>query len=199
MDSNKSKGRGKLSRSKKILIGAGIFFGLAAIGAATDDQSKSQQPPAQQTQTAQTIQIQEESPVPEQEVKTEKKTEKVGFKTSYVNDSGLAKGKTLVKQSGKNGVKTLTYEVTYTNGKETGRKLVSEKVTTEPQDKIVARGTYVVANPSTPKCDPNYTGGCVPIVSYDLDCSDVGFSVVVVGYDKHNFDGNNDGYGCEAY
>lgn len=47
-------------------------------------------------------------------------------------------------------------------------------------------------------CDPNYTGGCVPIVSYDLDCSDISFSVKVVGTDKHRFDGNGDGYGCES-
>jgi endonuclease YncB( thermonuclease family) len=54
--------------------------------------------------------------------------------------------------------------------------------------------------PATGGCDPNYTGGCVPIVSYDLDCPDIGFSVTVVGVDTHGFDGDdNDGYGCESY
>lgn len=48
-------------------------------------------------------------------------------------------------------------------------------------------------------CDPNYAGGCVPIVSYDLDCADIGQSVTVVGYDVHGFDGDGDGYGCESY
>lgn len=51
----------------------------------------------------------------------------------------------------------------------------------------------------TSSCDPNYTP-CVPNVSYDLDCADIGHSVTVVGYDKHGFDGNdNDGQGCESY
>jgi micrococcal nuclease len=48
------------------------------------------------------------------------------------------------------------------------------------------------------KCDPNYTGTCVPQVSYDLDCGDISGSVKVVGTDKHGFDGDGDGYGCEA-
>jgi resuscitation-promoting factor RpfB len=46
-------------------------------------------------------------------------------------------------------------------------------------------------------CDPNYTG-CVPIVSYDLDCADIGFSVQVIGVDIHGFDSDSDGWGCEA-
>ena len=58
----------------------------------------------------------------------------------------------------------------------------------------------VAAAPSTSsssECDPNYTGSCVPIVSYDLNCDDISGSVTVVGYDKHGFDGDNDGSGCE--
>ena len=50
----------------------------------------------------------------------------------------------------------------------------------------------------TTDCDPNYDP-CVPNVSYDLDCPDIGFSVVVTGYDRHNFDRDGDGYGCESY
>jgi endonuclease YncB( thermonuclease family) len=47
--------------------------------------------------------------------------------------------------------------------------------------------------------DPNDTG-CIPIVSYDLDCADIGVSVQVIVVDTHGFDGNdNDGWGCESY
>ncbi len=48
-------------------------------------------------------------------------------------------------------------------------------------------------------CDPNYTGYCVPVVTYDLDCPDIGHRVTVVGVDIHRFDGNGDGVGCESY
>ena len=48
-------------------------------------------------------------------------------------------------------------------------------------------------------CDPNYSGYCVPIVSYDLDCSDIRHRVRVVGVDIHHFDSDGDGIGCESY
>jgi endonuclease YncB( thermonuclease family) len=47
-------------------------------------------------------------------------------------------------------------------------------------------------------CDPNYTG-CVPVVSHDLDCADIGFMVQVIGVDIHGFDREGDGLGCESY
>lgn len=48
-------------------------------------------------------------------------------------------------------------------------------------------------------CDPNYAGACVPIVSWDLDCADIGESVTVLGSDVHRFDADGDGAGCESY
>lgn len=47
------------------------------------------------------------------------------------------------------------------------------------------------------KCDPNYTP-CIPRVSYDLDCKDVGVRVRVTGTDVHRLDRDGDGYGCES-
>ena len=38
----------------------------------------------------------------------------------------------------------------------------------------------------------------MPVVSYDLDCADIAGSVRVIGEDIHRFDGDGDGYGCEA-
>jgi len=54
------------------------------------------------------------------------------------------------------------------------------------------------STPAEPNCDPNYSP-CVPNVSYDLDCPDIGFSVSVLGSDPHGFDRDGDGYGCESY
>lgn len=48
-------------------------------------------------------------------------------------------------------------------------------------------------------CDPNYEGPCIPLVSYDLDCSDVNGPVYVVGTDIHGFDRDRDGIGCEPW
>jgi hypothetical protein len=46
-------------------------------------------------------------------------------------------------------------------------------------------------------CDPNYTP-CVPNVTRDLDCPEIGYMTVqVIGYDRHGFDRDNNGWGCE--
>lgn len=47
-------------------------------------------------------------------------------------------------------------------------------------------------------CDPNYSP-CVPNVTDDLDCDDIQMAVQVIGYDRHGFDRDGDGYGCESY
>lgn len=48
-------------------------------------------------------------------------------------------------------------------------------------------------------CDPNYSGACVPVVGWDLDCGDIGATVTVEGVDIHGFDADGDGSGCESY
>lgn len=62
-------------------------------------------------------------------------------------------------------------------------------------------GAAPPAQPAGGKCDGNYAGGCVPIVSHDLDCADIrslGITALrVVGSDVHRLDGDGDGYGCE--
>jgi endonuclease YncB( thermonuclease family) len=62
-------------------------------------------------------------------------------------------------------------------------------------------GPRSTAPPASGKCDPNYTGGCVPPYPPDLDCADIralGIAPVrVVGADPHGLDGDGDGWGCE--
>jgi hypothetical protein len=138
------------------------------------------------------------SPVVEK--RTETKTRKIAFKTRKVNDSTLAAGRTRVKRRGVAGVKTLTYEVTYTNGAETSHKLISEKVTRAPVSRIIAVGTKRARN-----CDPNYSGACVPIAT-DVDCAGgsgngpryVQGPVRVVGNDIYDLDRDGDGVGCDT-
>lgn len=49
-------------------------------------------------------------------------------------------------------------------------------------------------------CDPAYVGACIPIVDYDLNCSDItDRNFFVIGKDKHHFDGDYNGVCCEPY
>jgi hypothetical protein len=41
-------------------------------------------------------------------------------------------------------------------------------------------------------------GYCVPVVSFDLDCADVGSNFHVKGSNLHGFDGDGDRVACET-
>lgn len=136
---------------------------------------------------------------PKVETKTVTETQQIPFQEKRVNDATLAKGSTKVQTNGVAGVKKLTYQVTYSDGVQTGKRLVSEQVTKQPVTKVILVGTKVVQ-----QCDPNYTGACVPIAS-DVDCAGgsgngpayVQGPVRVVGSDIYGLDHDKDGVGCE--
>ena len=75
-------------------------------------------------------------------VKEEQQTQSVAFTRETKEDNTIPKGETQIKQQGKDGVRTVVYEVTYTNGAETKRVVKSDKVTTQPVTEITLVGTY---------------------------------------------------------
>ena len=152
--------------------------------------------------------------------------EPIKYAEETVDDANLDVGTTKVIQEGREGKKAVTYRVLISGGSEGDREKVGEVIVEQSVVKRVAKGTKATIEPTPeaaapepvsqqpaapPKaqapapvtapagnCDPNYSP-CVPNVSYDLDCADIGFSVTVIGVDKHRFDGNGDGFGCESY
>lgn len=129
--------------------------------------------------------------------KTVTETKTIPYQRTTVNDPNLAKGKRVVRVKGVNGTKTLKYEITLTDGRQTAKKLIGETVTKRAVTEVVAVGT----KQST--CDPNYTP-CVPIAS-DVDCAGgsgdgpayVDGPVTVIGTDVYGLDHDDDGTGCE--
>ncbi|MBR7072527.1 MAG: G5 domain-containing protein, partial [Eubacterium sp.] len=65
----------------------------------------------------------------------------VAFETVKENDKNLYKGTEEVAVEGKNGEKTITYNVRYVNGKEESREKVSSVVTVQPVTKVIKVGT----------------------------------------------------------
>ncbi|MDX6259437.1 MAG: hypothetical protein QOH84_1125 [Kribbellaceae bacterium] len=126
----------------------------------------------------------------------------VAFKKKNVRDPDRPEGEKAVTTRGVKGQKQLTYAVTYTDGRETARRLIREVVTLAPVAQITSIGTKKPANPSG-GCDPNYSG-CVPIAS-DVDCEGgsgngpayVAGPVEVIGSDIYRLDADHDGIGCE--
>ena len=67
----------------------------------------------------------------------------VAYQTVEQEDATLLAGERVIQQAGVDGYDTVTYDVTYTNGEETGRVEVS-RVTTAPVEEIVRVGPDVV-------------------------------------------------------
>ncbi len=65
----------------------------------------------------------------------------IPFETEYQSTDLLDKGVEVVLTHGVNGEKFCQAQVTYVNGKETGRVILSEEITTEPVKQVVAVGT----------------------------------------------------------
>ncbi len=130
-------------------------------------------------------------------------TRKVAFRKVTVEDPGLAKGKRVVSTRGVAGSRQLTYEVTLTDGVQTGKRLVRQVTVKQPVTQVTSVGTKE-PEPSGGGCDPNYSGDCVPIAS-DVDCAGgsgngpeyVVGPVQVVGTDIYRLDADSDGIGCE--
>lgn len=86
--------------------------------------------------------------------RTVTKTEPVAYDKQTFNDPNVDTGKTYIKQAGRNGTRTITYEVTYEDGKEINRVEKSNEITEQPVAEITGIGTKVVWS-------------CVDATSYD--------------------------------
>lgn len=85
-----------------------------------------------------------EPKVEHQEITT---TEEIPYASRTENNADLAEGTRNVKQAGVKGTKTITWDITLTDGKETARTKKSEKVTKEPVEEIIEVGTKKVVAP----------------------------------------------------
>ncbi|WP_084469431.1 G5 domain-containing protein [Jiangella gansuensis] len=155
------------------------------------------------------------TPTPVVTVEAVTETEAIPFEQRTVEDPELDLGTSAITTTGVDGVRTLTYEVVFTDGVETTRTLVGDEVTMAPVDEVTTIGTYEPPPPEPEPepepaveeaaggCDPNYSG-CVPIDS-DVDCaggsgngpSYVNGPVNVIGTDIYDLDADSDGVGCE--
>ena len=200
-----------LPKLGKFAVTTVIVAAWGSIGAAS-----SHQPPQVQLQTsassksvlsAETDSAQSSAPIITTKIATE--TQVIPFTTMTVNTTSLPAGTTKVTTPGVNGITTLTYKLTFTNGVQTAKDLVGQITTTQPVNQVTSIGTYVTPKPIAPassSCDPNYSGACVPnVYPSDVDCSGgsgngpyyVAGPVRVIGTDRYDLDRDGDGYACE--
>ncbi|MGN0468499.1 MAG: ubiquitin-like domain-containing protein [Acutalibacteraceae bacterium] len=75
------------------------------------------------------------------EVKKEKTTQIIYFKTEKQYSASMNKGTSKVKVAGVNGKKEITYEKTYIDGELSKSEQISEKVISNPTNEVVVYGT----------------------------------------------------------
>lgn len=82
------------------------------------------------------------------EISTSVQTETVpvAFTSAVTEDANIATGTEVVRETGKNGEAEVTYEIKLVDGKEVSRKEIGRKVTTEPKNEVVIRGTGDASN-----------------------------------------------------
>ncbi len=89
------------------------------------------------------------------------KKESIGYQTVRKNSSKLAKGSTVVDQSGKSGSKTVVYREVRHDGKLASRKAVKTTVTSKPRTRILLIGTKKKSSSSS----SGSSGGSAPAVA----------------------------------
>lgn len=145
---------------QNLITGISITGIIVAIGALIGFSSPDPQTASNQTASKLSTST-STSTEPKVETKTETSTRVIPYETIYVDGNTLEKGKTEVTTTGVEGVETVTYEITYTNGIETNRKILETETTKSPVSEVVARGTYVppkiTTNP-TPSQNCNIKG-----------------------------------------
>lgn len=145
---------------QNLIAGISVAGIIVAIGAFIGFSSPDPQTASNQT-TSKLSTNTSISTEPKIETKTETSTRAIPYETIYVDSNTLEKDKTEITTAGVNGVETVTYEITYTNGIETNRKILKTETTKSPVSEIIARGTYVppkiTANP-TPSQNCNIKG-----------------------------------------
>lgn len=127
-----------------------LLIGIPWAGATYGRSSISQEaaPSNTKTETVTDKPAQKEAK-PNIQIKQETVPEEIAFDTQTQEDATLIKGTTKVSQEGKNGLKEKVYSVTYTDGVETARELISENTVTQPVNKIVFSGTKVTTSTTT--------------------------------------------------
>lgn len=82
-------------------------------------------------------------------VKTVTYTEEIDYETVKIEDSSLYKTQTKVKTSGKKGEKEVTAEITYVDGSQVDKNIISSVVTKEPVTKEIYVGTKALPSSSS--------------------------------------------------
>ncbi len=173
-----------MKRFFALLLAVCTLFAFASCAGNTEETTVADETTTAEETTAEETTLEEET-TSNVVVKEEVTEETIAFETKKQYSDTLNEGTSEVKVKGVNGVKEVTYSVTYIDGEETTREVVSEKVISEAVAQIIVYGTKKVvvettaepttAAPSRPPADlSKYPEGSVVSVQAVDDCDGSG-------------------------
>lgn len=173
-----------MKRFFALLLGVCTLFAFASCAGNTEETTVADETTTAEETTAEETTLEEET-TDNVVVKEEVTEETIAFETKKQYSDTLNEGTSEVKVKGVNGVKEVTYSVTYVDGEETEREVVSEKVIQEAVAQIIVYGTKkavvettaepTTAAPSRPPADlSKYPEGSVVSVQAVDDCDGSG-------------------------
>ncbi|MBM7095390.1 M23 family metallopeptidase [Bacillus sp. H-16] len=93
--------------------------------------------------------------------KVKKESKEIPYETKTEEDSDMDKGKTEVKQSGEEGEKVVEKKIISENGSTVSTETVEEETVSEPEDRIVIKGTKETASRGSGKLEWPAVGGYI--------------------------------------
>lgn len=99
--------------------------------------------------------------LPVQVIRTETYKEEVGFKTTTTKSAEYVKGTVKTLKAGKKGENEVTAKVSYVDGEEVSREVVSTKVITEPVNREIIQGTATPVSASGSTGDGKINSGFI--------------------------------------
>lgn len=112
-------------------------------------------------------------------------TSTIEHEVTYCADGTLPEGTEAVLIEGCDGQLTRTATVTYVNGQETGRVVLSEQVTMQPVTEVIAQGTAVMAEVDI-EAMPIFGDGTITLPTGEVLTYTDTMQVVATGYHKSN-------------
>lgn len=100
------------------------------------------------------------------EIRRLTETQSIAFTQTEVDDPSLYVGKKSIKTNGVAGSKEVVYDVTYVDGKESGRSVISETVLKQPVTEVVLVGTKPVPKKAATGTFQRPTGAAVISSNY---------------------------------
>lgn len=134
----------QLSRAGKTGVVLASIFGISLVGASGNPSQPATSSPVVRSAATTVSPTTLKGPV----VTTQNVTNNVPIPFTSVTQQSAAynQGTTQITTKGVEGVKTQTWAVTFTDGKETGRVMTSEAITTPPVAEVRTVGTKVALN-----------------------------------------------------